>query len=272
MKAIGLLALVLAIRAAAGPLYDITDLGTLGGATAEALALSENGQVAGMATTLFGNMHAIDFSASGNVDLTLNSGAWQGIATGVNDYGQISGTQYIGGQTFATIWENGAAELIAGAGSYAQAINSQGDVAGLLTAANGQGHAFITRNGTIVDLGTVPGSSWTSAYAINNGRDVAGYGNIGAAMTAFLWSPSTGYAVLGTLGGANSYALAINDSGAAASRKPPRARCTRDLERRIDPRSRNSGRRQQLRLRPQQFGGSGGILVPQQRTDARVFI
>ena len=38
--AIGLLALVLAIRAAAGPLYDITDLGTLGGATAEALALS----------------------------------------------------------------------------------------------------------------------------------------------------------------------------------------------------------------------------------------
>ena len=270
--AIGLLALVLAIRAAAGPLYDITDLGTLGGATAEALALSENGQVAGMATTLFGNMHAIDFSASGNVDLTLNSGAWQGIATGVNDYGQISGTQYIGGQTFATIWENGAAELIAGAGSYAQAINSQGDVAGLLTASNGQGHAFITRNGTIVDLGTVPGSSWTSAYAINNGRDVAGYGNIGAAMTAFLWSPSTGYAVLGTLGGANSYALAINDSGAAASRKPPRARCTRDLERRIDPRSRNSGRRQQLRLRPQQFGGSGGILVPQQRTDARVFI
>ena len=71
MKAISLLAMVLAIRAAAGPLYDITDLGTLGGATAEALALSENGQVAGMATTLFGHMHAIDFSASGNVDLTL---------------------------------------------------------------------------------------------------------------------------------------------------------------------------------------------------------
>ena len=71
MKAISLLALVLAIRAAAAPLYAITDLGTLGGATAEALALSENGQVAGMATTLFGHMHAIDFSASGNVDLTL---------------------------------------------------------------------------------------------------------------------------------------------------------------------------------------------------------
>jgi probable HAF family extracellular repeat protein len=67
-----------------------------------------------------------------------------------------------------------AAELIAGAGSYAQAIDSLGDVAGLLTASNGQGHAFVTRNGTIVDLGTVPGGSWTSAYAINNGGDVAG--------------------------------------------------------------------------------------------------
>jgi len=34
-------------------------------------------------------------------------------------------------------------------------------------------------------------------------------------MTAFPWSPSTGYILLGTLGGANSYAMTINDSGAA---------------------------------------------------------
>jgi len=108
MKAIGLLPLFLApLFLAAGarsaPRYDIAELGTLGGFTAEALGLSANGQAVGMATTLFGNMHAIDFSVSGNIDLTSGSGAWQGIATGVNDSGQISGTQYIGGQAFATI-------------------------------------------------------------------------------------------------------------------------------------------------------------------------
>jgi len=44
---------------------------------------------------------------------------------------------------------------------------------------------------------------------------VAGYGDSGSTMTAFPWSPSTGYILLGTLGGANSYAMTINDSGAA---------------------------------------------------------
>ena len=163
MRAIGLLPLFLAplflaAGAWAAPLYNIADLRTLGGFTAEALGLSANGQAVGVATTLFGNMHAIDFSVSGNIDLTSGSSAWQGIATGVNDSGQISGTQYIGGQAFATIWQNGAAGLIEGAGSYAQAINSHGDVAGLLTASNGQGHAFVTQNGHAVDLGTLPGS------------------------------------------------------------------------------------------------------------------
>jgi hypothetical protein len=62
-----------------------------------------------MATTLLGNMHATDFGVFGNIDLTWNSGAWQGIATGINDAGQISGTQYIGGQAFATIWQDSQA-------------------------------------------------------------------------------------------------------------------------------------------------------------------
>lgn len=114
MQAIGLLPLFLAplflaAGARAALLYDSADLGILGGFTAEALGLSANGQAVGMATTLFGNMHAIDFSVSGNIDLTSGSGAWQGIATGVTDSGQISGNQYIGGQAFATIWQNGAA-------------------------------------------------------------------------------------------------------------------------------------------------------------------
>jgi uncharacterized membrane protein len=85
----------------------------------------------------------------------------------------------------------------------------------LLTASDGLGHAFVTQNGYVVDLGTLQRSSWASSYAINDSGAMAGYGDSGSTMTAFLWSPSTGYIVQGTLGRANSYATAINDSGAA---------------------------------------------------------
>src|SRR5215472_12683893 len=97
--------LITAVAAAAPvytPLYNVTDLGTLGGSTSVAYALSPNGQVVGMATTLFGSMQAVEFGLSGVTNLTANSGASQGIATGVNDTGRISGTQWIGGQTYAT--------------------------------------------------------------------------------------------------------------------------------------------------------------------------
>jgi probable HAF family extracellular repeat protein len=214
MQAIWLLPLLL-IPAGAAPFFDVTDLGALGGSTTQALGLSTSGQVVGMATTLFGNMHAIEFGVSGNTDLTANSAASQGIATGVNGSGRISGTQYIGGQAYATIWDNGQAQTLAGAGSYGQAIDSKGDVAGMMVA-NGQGHAFVTSNGTVVDLGTLPGGAWSSAYAINDSGAAAGYGMSGSAMTAFFWSPTTGYILLGTLGGASGYGMAINDAGAVA--------------------------------------------------------
>lgn len=203
--------------AAAEAIYNVTDLGTLGGATAQAFGLSSTGQAAGSATTISGYEHAFTSTGSGILDLTVNSGATEGSAWGVNAAGQIVGTQFTIGAAFATLWMNGTAQAIGGAGSYGLAINEAGQTAGMITAANGQGHAFRTVNGAIQDLGVLPGGSWSAAYGINAAGQAAGYGmTSGGMFRAFLWSPSTGYDVLGTLGGANSYAMGLNDAGQLA--------------------------------------------------------
>lgn len=209
--------LAMAGLASAGPIYDVTDLGTLGGSNAQAFSLNSSGQIVGAATTPFGDTHAFTSlsTGSGMTDLTSGTNATSGTAQGVNASGQIAGTQFIDGQSYATSWNGDAAQgtqIMGPAGSYGLAINDAGQTAGMLTS-GGEGHAFIETNGVIQDLGDLPGGSWSSAYAINNAGEVAGYGQIGNMFRGFLWTPTTGYIVLGTFGGMNSYAMAVNDLG-----------------------------------------------------------
>jgi len=200
----------------AGPIYTITDLGSLGGSEAAAFGLNANGLAVGSATTATGYTHAFSSSGSGITDLTVNTTASEGAAAGVNNSGQIIGTQYVDGQAYATEWVNSSAQTVGGAGSYGMAINNSGQMAGMMTS-NGQGNAFVTINGVAFDLGTLAGGDWSSAYGINGAGEVAGYGNTASgSFQGFVWSQGSGYTELGTLGGANSYAMAINDEGQAA--------------------------------------------------------
>jgi probable HAF family extracellular repeat protein len=208
-------ALALSVYVSAGPIYTLADLGTLGGSSTMATGINDFGQTVGTATTMFGYLHAFSSLGSGLTDLTVNSSAEQGQASGINNAGQIAGTQYFGGQAYATVWNDGVANTIGAAGSYAVAINNAGEVAGMLVN-NGQGNAFVTRNGTVIDLGTFAGSSWSAAYGLNDQGQAAGYGmNANGSFRAFIWTPSQGYSTLGTFGGASSYAMSINNSGIA---------------------------------------------------------
>ena len=189
----------------AGAIYSVVDLGSLGGSSAEAFGLNASGQAVGAVTTPFGDVRAFSSSGSGMSNL------FEGQAAGVNTSGQIAGTQYIGGDPYATLGSNGTAQSIAG--GYAMAVDDAGDVAGMLA----NGHAFRTSNGSIDDLGTLPGGAWTAAYAMNSAGEIAGYGDIGGGtFRGFIWSPGGGYQVLGTLGGMNSYAMAISATGEIA--------------------------------------------------------
>ena len=178
-----------------------------------ATGVNSLGQTVGTAITMYGYMHAFSSSGSGLTDLTVNSTATEGQAASINNSGAIAGTQFFGGQAYATVWNNGVAATVAGAGSYALAINDAGAVAGMLVN-NGQGNAFIAQNGTVIDLGTFSGGSWSAAYGLNDAGDAAGTGmTSGGNFRAFVWTAAQGYTDLGTLGGANSYGMAINASG-----------------------------------------------------------
>lgn len=208
--------LAAAAFAEASPIYTLADLGTLGGASAMATGVNAFGQAVGTMTTPSGFANAFSSSGSGLTNLTAGSTATGGQANGINNAGQIAGTQYIGGQSYATVWNNGVATTAGGAGSYAMAINNSGGVAGMLVN-NGQGNAFVAENGTVIDLGDLSGGSWSAAYGLNDEGQAAGYGMTGnGVFRGFIWTPGQGYSALGTLGGANSYAMAINNSGMAA--------------------------------------------------------
>jgi len=200
----------LGVTCFAGPIYTLTDLGTLGGPTAMATGLNDHGQTVGTMVDPAGYMHA--FSSA----LPLTSAANEAEAAGINKEGQVAGTQFVNQVGYATVWTNGVPATLGGAGSYALAINSSGDVAGMLVN-SGQGNAFVTQNGTVVDLGAFDGGSWSSAYALNDQGQAAGYGMISnGVFRGFIWTPGQGYLALGTLGGFNSYAMAINNEGQVA--------------------------------------------------------
>jgi len=170
-----------------GAIYSVVDLGTLGGSSAIAYKINDSGTAVGWAQTPDGSQHAFVSNGGGLQDLSpfANSNTH---AYGINAAGTIAGD--LGNGVFAT------------------GINDVGVVVGT------NGHAFELANGTLRDLGLLPGGDWSSAYDINNSGYVVGYGTTGSgAMRGFVWNPSQGIAELGTLGGRDSHATAINDSG-----------------------------------------------------------
>jgi probable HAF family extracellular repeat protein len=89
--------------------------------------------------------------------------------------------------------------------------NASGEIAG------GNGHAIVIDGANTTDLGVLPGGSWSAAYGINSAGDVTGYGDTSNGhFRGFIWTPGGGMTMLGTLGGLDSYGMAINDSGVAA--------------------------------------------------------
>lgn len=212
MKSLLLLPALLLASVHAGPiLFQVTDLGTLGGAGASANAINRSGATAGAAINIYGDSRA----TSGSTDITP-AGASQAIAASINAAGHIAGTTYINGMPHATVWTNGVARYLpalGGADSYAMGINNADQVTGMAITGLGFGHAFLNTT----DIGVMPGGSWSSGYAINGTGQIAGYGDTAlGSFRGFLWSAGAGFTQLGTLGGSNSYAMALNAAGQAA--------------------------------------------------------
>ncbi|MBS1873664.1 MAG: HAF repeat-containing protein [Acidobacteria bacterium] len=218
MKLLALIAAAAAgVIVSAAPVYTIIDMGTMGGSQTTGAAINQFGQVTGYGVDAQGNLHAFT-SGSGAGDITpawANGGA---AGYGINASGQVAGVSYVNGKAVATSWNNGTAQALGGLGgsdSYAMAINSSGQIAGMASTSNGQGHAVIYSNGQVQDVSPA-GTSWSSAYGINSSGSVAGYAmNSTGGFNAFVYSAATGSTILTSLGG-SSYAFAINNGGQVA--------------------------------------------------------
>jgi probable HAF family extracellular repeat protein len=156
--------------------YNVTDLGTFrGGSVSQGQGISKCGHVAGWAR--FSNFNSDGFFWSGH-DLHVLP-----------------------------------ALAPAGNVSFAQAINSSGDVAGYSTYNYPpmlNSHPVVWVQGKVHDLGTLPGSNNAQAMGINDRGEVVGF----SVPDAFLWTEQQGMQDLGTLpGGASSQALGINNGG-----------------------------------------------------------
>jgi probable HAF family extracellular repeat protein len=147
-------ALSLLGRPAAAGFYSVTDLGTLGGRTSQAIGVSADGRlVVRTAQTASGESHAFLYQNSVMTDL-----------------GTLGGT-----------------------GSVAYAVNDAGQVVGYSQTATGATHAFRYSGGIMMDLGTLGGTN-SEAFAINQSGQATGVadvpGNSGYGH-AFLYAPGT---------------------------------------------------------------------------------
>jgi probable HAF family extracellular repeat protein len=194
---------------------SLIDLGTLGGAFSDAVAINDAGQVVGVSETASGQLHGFLWHNGMMTDLGTLGGSFSA-AVAINDAGQVVGvSQIASGQFHGFLWHNGVMTdlgTLGGSDTVAVAINASGQVVGRSVAADGHLHGFLWHNGVMTDLGTL-GGSFSAAVALNKGGQVVGVSETANfELHGFLWQNGV-MTDLGTPGGAFSEATAINAAG-----------------------------------------------------------
>jgi probable HAF family extracellular repeat protein len=154
------------------------------------------------------------------IDLIPRNGPYGGVATGLNDNGQIVGFDGVNFFEHAFSWTatGGLIDLgtLGGVRSRATAVNASGQVVGDSDTANGVQHAFSwTPAGGMIDLGSLVSGGSSQAHAVNaRGQVVGDSETADGSLHAFSWTPAGGMIDLGTLADfGNSRAVAVNASG-----------------------------------------------------------
>ncbi len=191
---------------------NLQDLGTLGGNDSSAVAISDNGSVAGWASDISGQQIGVLWKG-GSKSMLGNLGACCTYPSSINDNDQIVGVSAVSsGINHAFLWENNTmTDLGTLGGTYSQAnqINNKGQIVGVAQNASGEWHGFLWENGKMTSFDLYGGTT-SNAVAINDLGQVVIMTNGGG--RALLWQNGE-TTDLGTLGGCCTLPKAINNNG-----------------------------------------------------------
>jgi probable HAF family extracellular repeat protein len=215
----------------------MTQLDT-GGESSFASDINDNGQISGWVFNRpDGNPHAMRIDAAGWHDLGTLGGR-ESRATAIDERGRVVGWASTGkGTEHAFLWQDGAMADLGTLGGYGNSdlrdpesiatdINDRAEIVGYsYTDVAQQRHAFLWRDGTMIDLGAIPGSSgFSRAIGINNHGVIVGESSSSdprISTTAVVWIDGRIYDLndlvdLGPEWRYLGHAFAINDLGQIA--------------------------------------------------------
>jgi len=202
----------------------MADLGTLGGVDSFATAINNRGEIAGTAYTADQTQHVFTYCDGVMTDLSeLASFPMNYVGVhGMNDKGEITGSAFTGNGTVSMyVYRGGTMHSVAVSGwlnSDGNDINERGQITGRAWNAASEGRAVLYSEGEAVELGVLPGCSWSSGADINDWGQVVGSNGIGEEETkAFLYDRGDMYDLNALVSGSHAWALSaahgINDAG-----------------------------------------------------------
>jgi probable HAF family extracellular repeat protein len=211
------------------PSYGVIDLGTIGGSTTVALTLDEGGlpYAYGYGTTSAGQVHAFRTIPGFSTTDLGTLGGQRSEARRSHQYSAVGLSELADGTAHAVSFESSVPKdlgTLGGTQSYANGVRRLQQLGGAVVVGgstlpgDATTHAFIYQNDGMSDLGATLGGPNNLANDINAAGHIVGFADLpgGAVHHAFLWNGGA-TTDLGSLG-ANSEALAINDSDVIVGR------------------------------------------------------
>jgi probable HAF family extracellular repeat protein len=141
----------------------------------------------------------------------------------INDRDQIAGesVEVPFGPTHVFLWDKGSVQFIGtpdGTFLGFNPLNDRGEVVGIHRFDEGEGRAFLFRQGSLIDLGMLPGGRTSAATAINNHGVIVGTSEIGPPLDRHPFLYVSGQMIdlqdlLGGLPGQPAVPIDINDHG-----------------------------------------------------------